>query len=200
MFSMSKAKSIITQHGWLNKFRKKSRWCSSAKKIQDTFEITFYQLIYSSKGHQRRRIERNYNSSWLNFLHNFILAYIENFMQPILITKFYSDVYQISIHDINQGKDIVQSRKEDSIIVISEIEHFIEKKMNSNLSILTSSRLINSLLNVKPGITPRSRNQNIDANEPLKKIPSTQANATKRSANGVFSFIQRIAQSAFFFT
>jgi hypothetical protein len=66
--------------------------------------------------------------------------------------------------------------------------------------LLTSSRLINSLLNVRPRIMPRSRSQKMDANEPLKKMPSTQANATKRSANVVVSFIQCRAQSAFFLT
>ncbi len=98
-------------------------------------------------------------------------------------------VYEQYVQKVNKQNLYVNPKEKSSIDV-----------MKQKLIQLTSSRLINSLLNVKPGITPRSRNQKIDANDPLKNIPSTQANATKRSANGVFSFIQRIAQSAFFFT
>jgi len=55
------------------------------------------------------------------------------------------------------------------------------------------------LLNAKPGISPRFFNQNIDANEPEKKIPSTAANATTRSENDdTSSFIHLIAHCAFF--
>ncbi|TDL13835.1 hypothetical protein BD410DRAFT_698737, partial [Rickenella mellea] len=46
---------------------------------------------------------------------------------------------------------------------------------------IPSSRLINSLLKVKPGIRPRFFSQKIEANEPEKKMPSTAANATMRS-------------------
>jgi hypothetical protein len=46
---------------------------------------------------------------------------------------------------------------------------------------------------------PRFFSQNIDAKEPLKKMPSTAAKATRREAKVEFlSQIQRIAQSAFF--
>ncbi|MNE82150.1 hypothetical protein D3C80_1788500 [compost metagenome] len=59
-----------------------------------------------------------------------------------------------------------------------------------------SSREINSLENDSPGIKPRFFNQKIEQNEPEKKIPSTAANATNRSAKDPLS-IQRKAQSAF---
>ena len=60
---------------------------------------------------------------------------------------------------------------------------------------------MSSLLNVSPGITPRFFSQKMAANDPEKKIPSTAANATRRSAYGEFwSSIQRNAHSAFFFT
>ena len=62
-----------------------------------------------------------------------------------------------------------------------------------------SSRLINSLLNVNPGIKPLFFIQKIEQKLPLKKIPSTAAKATKRSAKFPLS-IQRKAHSAFFFT
>ena len=45
-----------------------------------------------------------------------------------------------------------------------------------------SSREINSLLKVRPGIKPRFFNQKIEQNAPEKNIPSTQANATSRAA------------------
>lgn len=62
-----------------------------------------------------------------------------------------------------------------------------------------SSREINSLLCVKPGIKPRFLSQKIAAKLPEKKIPSTAANAISRSANvAVLLAIQRNAQSAFF--
>ncbi len=53
--------------------------------------------------------------------------------------------------------------------------------MEIKLLVPTSSRLISSLLKVSPGITPRFLSQNIEAKEPEKKMPSTAANATKRS-------------------
>src|SRR6185312_13624791 len=62
-----------------------------------------------------------------------------------------------------------------------------------------SSREINSLLKLKPGIKPRFFNQNIEQNEPEKKIPSTAAKAIKRSANVPLD-IQRKAHSAFLVT
>ncbi|KAH9511215.1 hypothetical protein DERF_009686 [Dermatophagoides farinae] len=64
-----------------------------------------------------------------------------------------------------------------------------------------SSREINSFENVRPGIRPRFLSQKIAANEPEKKIPSTAANAIKRSANVTeSSWVQRIAHLAFFST
>jgi len=51
----------------------------------------------------------------------------------------------------------------------------------------TSSREMSSLLKVRPGISPRFFNQNIAAKLPLKKIPSTAANATTRSGNVALS-------------
>ena len=59
-----------------------------------------------------------------------------------------------------------------------------------------SSRLINSLLNVNPGIKPRFFNQKIEQKDPEKKIPSTAAKAINRSAKEPL-FIHRKAQSAF---
>eukprot|EP00835_Amoeboradix_gromovi_P003000 NODE_184_length_15718_cov_0.161342.p14 type:complete len:101 gc:universal NODE_184_length_15718_cov_0.161342:10138-10440(+) len=61
-----------------------------------------------------------------------------------------------------------------------------------------SSRLINSLLKVRPGMNPRFLSQKIDANDPLKKIPSIAANATSRSPKVFPLLIHRNAQSAFF--
>lgn len=64
---------------------------------------------------------------------------------------------------------------------------------------LTSSREINSLLCVKPGINPRFFIQKIAAKLPEKNIPSTAAKAIRRSAKVALSLdIQRSAQSAFF--
>ncbi|AKU37468.1 ORF_053L [Scale drop disease virus] len=59
-----------------------------------------------------------------------------------------------------------------------------------------SSRLINSFENVNPGIKPRFFNQNMAANDPEKKMPSTTANATSRSPKESFEFIHLRAQSA----
>jgi len=65
----------------------------------------------------------------------------------------------------------------------------------------TSSREINSLLKVSPGMRPRFLNQKMDAKLPEKKIPSTAAKAMTRSANEEsLSPIHDKAQSAFFFT
>ena len=61
-----------------------------------------------------------------------------------------------------------------------------------------SSREINSLENVRPGMSPRFLSQKIEANEPLKKIPSTAAKATRREAKvDSLSVIHLRAQSAF---
>ena len=64
---------------------------------------------------------------------------------------------------------------------------------------MPSSREINSFEKLKPGIRPRFFNQKMEQKLPLKKIPSTAANATMRSAKEPFS-IQFKAHSAFFFT
>lgn len=45
---------------------------------------------------------------------------------------------------------------------------------------MPSSREINSLEKVRPGMRPLLFNQKMAANEPEKKIPSTAANATRR--------------------
>ena len=62
-----------------------------------------------------------------------------------------------------------------------------------------SSREMSSFEKLNPGIKPRFFNQKMEQKLPLKKMPSTAANATMRSANEPFS-IQFSAQSAFFFT
>ena len=46
-----------------------------------------------------------------------------------------------------------------------------------------SSREINSLENVRPGMRPRFLSQKIEAKDPEKKMPSTAAKAMRRSAN-----------------
>jgi hypothetical protein len=56
---------------------------------------------------------------------------------------------------------------------------------------------MSSLEKVSPGINPLFFNQKIAQKEPLKKMPSTTAKATSRSANRFDSSIQRSAQSAF---
>ena len=74
-----------------------------------------------------------------------------------------------------------------------------------------SSRLINSLEKVNPGIKPLFFNQNIAAKLPEKNMPSTHANATSRTRKGYrvndlkhqatltsSSVMYFIAQSAFF--
>uniref|UniRef100_A0AAG5D4I2 Uncharacterized protein n=1 Tax=Anopheles atroparvus TaxID=41427 RepID=A0AAG5D4I2_ANOAO len=64
-----------------------------------------------------------------------------------------------------------------------------------------SSREISSFEKVKPGIRPRFFSQKMAAKLPLKKMPSTAANATTRSPKLAFLLeIQFSAQSAFFFT
>jgi hypothetical protein len=65
----------------------------------------------------------------------------------------------------------------------------------------TSSREINSLLKVRPGMSPRFFSQKMEAKLPEKKIPSTAAKAMTRSAKEeLSSLIQDKAQSAFCFT
>lgn len=61
-----------------------------------------------------------------------------------------------------------------------------------------SSREMSSLEKVRPGIRPRFLSQKIEAKEPLKKIPSTAAKATRRWAKVEdLSWIHFMAQSAF---
>lgn len=73
-----------------------------------------------------------------------------------------------------------------------------EKRRQAKSVCKPSSREMSSLLNVRPGIRPRFLSQNIDAKEPLKKIPSTAAKATRRCANVEdLSWIHFMAQSAF---
>ena len=63
-----------------------------------------------------------------------------------------------------------------------------------------SSRLMSSLENVKPRINPRFFNQKMAQKDPLKKIPSTHAKPTRRSAKLASLPIHLSAQSAFFAT
>ena len=64
-----------------------------------------------------------------------------------------------------------------------------------------SSRLISSLLKQRPGIIPRFLSQKIAQKLPLKKMPSTAANATSLSAKlAVCSSHHFRAQLAFFCT
>jgi hypothetical protein len=62
---------------------------------------------------------------------------------------------------------------------------------------MPSSRLINSLLKVKPGISPRFLTQKIAQKDPEKKIPSIAANAIRRSAKHSDELIHLKAQLAF---
>src|SRR5690606_41966952 len=68
-----------------------------------------------------------------------------------------------------------------SVSLFSSMEY--SKQAKSQCS--PSSREMSSLEKVKPGIKPRFFSQKIEQNEPEKKIPSTAANAIKRS--GKFS-------------
>ena len=54
--------------------------------------------------------------------------------------------------------------------------------MRSHPAALTSSLEMSSLLKVRPGIRPRFFSQKMAAKEPEKKMPSTEAKATTRSA------------------
>mmetsp|Transcript_34634 Transcript_34634/g.81771 ORF Transcript_34634/g.81771 Transcript_34634/m.81771 type:complete len:224 (-) Transcript_34634:367-1038(-) len=65
---------------------------------------------------------------------------------------------------------------------------------------MPSSREISSFEKVSPGMRPRFLSQKIAQNEPEKKMPSTVANATSRSAKRDDSVIHFSAQSAFFLT
>ena len=56
----------------------------------------------------------------------------------------------------------------------------VKKQAKSQCS--PSSREINSLAKLKPGINPRFFSQKIEQKLPEKKMPSTAAKATKRSA------------------
>ena len=53
---------------------------------------------------------------------------------------------------------------------------------------------------MSPGISPRFLSQKIEQNDPEKKMPSTTAKATQRSAKHESEPIHRSAQSAFFLT
>ena len=59
---------------------------------------------------------------------------------------------------------------------------------------------MSSLEKVSPGISPRFLSQKMAQKEPEKKMPSTTAKATSRSAKRRDSVIHRSAQSAFFRT
>jgi hypothetical protein len=73
-----------------------------------------------------------------------------------------------------------------------------EKSRQAKSVCMPSSREMSSLEKVRPGIRPRFLSQKMDANEPLKKIPSTAAKAIRRVAKVEFlSEIHRRAQSAF---
>ena len=65
---------------------------------------------------------------------------------------------------------------------------------------MPSSREMSSLENVSPGMSPRFLSQKMAQKEPEKKMPSTTAKATSRSAKRRDSVIQRSAHSAFFRT
>jgi hypothetical protein len=53
---------------------------------------------------------------------------------------------------------------------------------NVNDKLTPSSREMSSLLKVRPGIRLRFLSQKMEQNEPEKKMPSTAAKATRRSA------------------
>ena len=61
-----------------------------------------------------------------------------------------------------------------------------------------SSREMSSLEKVSPGRSARFLSQKIEQKAPEKKMPSTQAKATKRVANDLSEPIQFRAHSAFF--
>src|ERR1700760_2391835 len=81
----------------------------------------------------------------------------------------------------------------------SGLERIMLKSRQAKSVCIPSSREISSLEKVRPGMRPRFLSQKIEAKEPLKKIPSTAAKATRREAKVEFlSQIHRMAQSAFF--
>lgn len=59
---------------------------------------------------------------------------------------------------------------------------------------------MSSLENVKPGMRPLFFNQKMAQKAPEKKIPSTAANATSRSAKAALDPMYRWAHFAFFST
>ena len=64
-----------------------------------------------------------------------------------------------------------------------------------------SSREMSSLEKVSPGMRPRFFSQNTAQKDPEKKIPSTTANATRRSGKDANSALHHLsAHCAFFFT
>ena len=74
-----------------------------------------------------------------------------------------------------------------------------EKRTKQAKSVcVPSSRLINSLEKVNPGINPLFLSQKMAAKLPEKKMPSTQANATSLTRKGSSSVMYFNAQSAFF--
>ena len=73
--------------------------------------------------------------------------------------------------------------------------------MHAKSQCIPSSRDMSSLDVASPGISPRFFNQKIAQNDPEKKIPSTAAKATSRSAKlAYFALVHRSAHSAFFLT
>lgn len=70
-------------------------------------------------------------------------------------------------------------------------------QMGRVIDLLTSSREISSLEKQRPGIKPRFLSQKIEQKEPEKKIPSTAAKATRRSAKVALRLsVQRKAHCA----
>ena len=65
---------------------------------------------------------------------------------------------------------------------------------------MPSSREMSSFEKVSPGMRPRFLSQKIEQNAPEKKMPSTTANAMRRSAKRVDSVIHLSAHAAFFCT
>ena len=59
---------------------------------------------------------------------------------------------------------------------------------------------MSSFENERPGMSPRFLSQKIAQKDPLKKIPSTHANATRRWANGASLESHSSAHSAFLLT
>ena len=73
-----------------------------------------------------------------------------------------------------------------------------EKRRQAKSVCMPSSREMSSLEKVRPAMRPRFLSQKMEAKEPLKKMPSTAAKATRRCAKVEFwSEIHFRAQSAF---